>query len=203
MITPLKHWSLNRTIPTIDDTESLSVLELVGKNTTKINEIVKDYNSFVDKVNETIEDFETSINKDYECFKEKITKIVHDYIEMLDEKIKLQDSKVAEAVKYMKENIKVTTHEVIQDMKENGELTEVIMNVFNEILEKITEIETNITLLKSELETKIIESETRTNETLTGHDNRIKNLEDTKPTLIYNASEKGLTITNLGGVENE
>lgn len=185
------------------DTESGTAIEMVSKVYNAMRTLQTDYNKFIDEINVEIKNFMSSTTQTQSCFLTNINKIVHDYIAMLDEKIKLQDSKVAEAVKYMKENIKVTTHEVILDMKENGELTEVIMNVFNEILEKITEIETNIATLKSELETKITESENRTNETLTGHNNRIKNLEDTKPTLIYNTSEKGITITNLGGVENE
>lgn len=142
MITPLRHWSLNRTIPTIDDTESLSVLELVGKNTTKINEIVKDYNKFVDDINKVINEFENGLYEDFDCFKKKITKIVHDYIMMIDERIKLQDLHIDETivyikdnlVSYIKENFAITLKELIAEGLLEGD-------IFDELYAKFDEME--------------------------------------------------------------
>lgn len=141
-MTPLKHWSLNRTIPTIDDTESLSVLELVGKNTTKINELIKDYNEFVDEINLQVEEFENSITKDHEEFKNCITKIMHDYIMKIDDKIKMQDLVIDNAVKYMKDNINSTCTSIINELILNGDIQ--ITHTYNSENKKVSLIIKNM-----------------------------------------------------------
>lgn len=133
MITPLRHWSLNRVIPTIDDSEALSVLELVGKNTSKINELVTDYNNFVDKVNETIDEFENSLNKDYKCFKSKITKICHNYIKVMDMHAAKQDRIINETIVYIKNNIVEAAQNIIEEKLSSGEIK------VSEIYDPITE----------------------------------------------------------------
>lgn len=136
MISKLTHWSLNRVIPTIDDTESLSVLELVGRNTTKINELINEYNMFVDTVNKEITDFESTSNSSFKCFTENIVKVVHEFIHSVELKLDTQDTVIQDAINFMKDNIASSVTTLINEMKDSGELDEVVLNALGSIEEK-------------------------------------------------------------------
>lgn len=123
MIRKIEHWSLNRIIPTINDTESLTVLELVGKNTTKINEIVDLVNNHIDTVNTLINDFIENTSTDLETFKIQMEQKFKDFADIIDLKIDSQDKLINDTIVYIKnnlhtyivENFQTTIEEMIKD----------------------------------------------------------------------------------------
>lgn len=133
MITNLPEWVLPHMKPSFNDLESATAIEMVYKLYGKNQELIDDYNKFLEDIRNEVNAFKTSTNQDMECFKAKITKICNDYIATMDKKIDCQDRKIAEAVKYMKDNIKATVTEIIAEMKEKGEIDEAILNVFDNI----------------------------------------------------------------------
>lgn len=103
MIKRIEHWALNRVYPTFDDRESLTAIELIGKNTTKINEIIDTVNAFIDEVNKEIDEFIATSNANYETFKVAMEQKFQDFIDIIDLKIKSQDEHIDEELARIKE----------------------------------------------------------------------------------------------------
>lgn len=132
-IRPLPFWVLTDLQPAFYDSESGTILQQQSRVYAKVQELLKTYNDFVREVNRYIEEFETGIIKDFECFKNCIIKTMTDYIESVDMKINMQDSNIAkefeeqdskidEAINYMKDNIVATTTTVINEAIASGDL---------------------------------------------------------------------------------
>ena len=138
---PLPGWIMTGTRPSVYDSESATALEQTAKVYGAMNELIDDYNKLVEELNTKIDGFIESTNKDQEEFKASIDKIVHDYIKMLDEKVKLQDSKIDEAVLFMKDNLSASITTVIGQMKESGELDEAVLNAIDNIGDRVTTLE--------------------------------------------------------------
>lgn len=149
MINKLPLWNVNNLMPAFNDLESASVLDMTGKIYKKINELIEEHNVFITEINNRIDAFESSTNKDFECFKAEITKIIHDYIIAIDSKIDHQDRVIAESITYIKENISATVIDVVNQMKESGELTEELTKAFDELGARVVSLETKVTKLEN------------------------------------------------------
>ena len=151
----LPHWCMTGTRPAFYDTESATTIEMVAKLYGSYTELVEDYNKYVDEINKAILEFETGVISDTTTFKETITKIVHDYIKMIDDKVKIQDDTIAEAVDYMKTNIIYAITETVNEMKESGELAELVVEGFNDAIARITSLETTLASVDAKAEQNI------------------------------------------------
>lgn len=132
-ITPLPHWVLTNYQSAFYDSESGTVLQALARIYPKIEELITDYNNYVKQIDNIINEFQSGMIDDFECFKKCIIKTMNDYIESIDTKINLQDlniankfeeqdSKIDDAVNYMKNNIVATTTNIINQAIENGDL---------------------------------------------------------------------------------
>lgn len=148
----LPHWHLTNPQPAFYDLESATAVDMVAKIYGAMRELQSDYNTYVDEINKTIKEFVYSSEKNQECFMNKISKIVHDYIKMLDDKIKSQDlviknsidsqnKVIQDAIVYIKNNIATSLTEILEEMKESGELDEALANSFNDIATRVTALE--------------------------------------------------------------
>ena len=140
-IKPLPNWCLTGTRPAFYDTESADTIEQTAKLYGVIQELVNDYNKYVDEINKTISDFIGGITKDQKEFEDSINKIMHDYIIMLDEKLKLQDLEIAEAINFMKTNLQSSIYKLLGEMQANGELNGVILNAFDNFGTRLNKLE--------------------------------------------------------------
>lgn len=123
MIRRINHWALQRVYPTFDDRESLTVLDLVGKNTTKINEIIDIVNNFIDDVNLSFENFTNETNKNYEAFRIEMNQKIKDFTDITELKLASQDKDITDAINYMKNNLVNTVHDLLIQMFDTNELT--------------------------------------------------------------------------------
>lgn len=164
-------WCIRNVLPAFYDFESLTAIEQTGALYHTIRSLIDDYNNYVNEINKMFKDFIDGINPQEE-FENKITKIVHDYIKMMDTKIQHQDREIEESIVYIKNNMLESITNIINEMKENGELTEGILESFNNIGERVTALENE----KTELE------------------NRITNIENSKSYVSYDESKEELTI---------
>lgn len=147
----LPNWCLVNKNPSFYDTESKTVLEETVKIYGKIQELISDYNLFVNEINKKIDEFTTSTDKDQECFKQTITKLIEDYIKSIDTKISEQDLIIKENITYIKENLSEGIKNIIDEMNESGELSETILDAFNGVNERIVNLEnTEYTLVYEE-----------------------------------------------------
>lgn len=140
MIKLLPYWVVPDSLPAFYETEGATAIQMVAKLYGKVNEMIEDYNHFVDEINAAILEFENSTNKKIEDFKECITKIMNDYIETIDTKINLQDDKIQNAINDQNETIanaiedqNAVIADAVQYMKDN--LVATVTNLFNQALE--------------------------------------------------------------------
>lgn len=119
----LPHWALTDKHPAFYDTESGSAIEQTAKVYAAMQELIKEYNSFVDEINKGISDFEAATVKDAESFKACITATVEKYIKSIDIMIDKQDLKIDNAIEYMKDNIISTTTAIVQAAVDEGKIT--------------------------------------------------------------------------------
>ena len=123
MIERLPHWHLANKCPAFLETESLTAIEMVSRLYGKTNELVDDYNKFVDSVNSHIEAFEESAEKNYEAFTIGIRQEFQDFIDVVELKLQAQDKDIADAVAYMKNNIQATTKTLVEKAISDGVYT--------------------------------------------------------------------------------
>lgn len=178
-VTLLPYWQLPDSIPSVYDTQSGSYQEMVAKVYGAMRTLQKEYNAFIDKINNEITNFIDSVNKDQEEFEEKINKIVHDYIIAIDTKIAHQDRVIADAVSYMKDNLTVSITQLIIEMRESGELSEDILNAFEDITDRISTIENNLSTAQANIQSL--------DERLTAEENK-------ETYFIYNADTEELSL---------
>ena len=189
MIPRLPYWVLTEKQPAFSETESRTAVEMVARVYGKIQELIDDYNSFVDTVNENIEDFESTTNQDLETFKTNLEKIIHDYIATLDMKIAHMERSMQEATSAMTTNLKDTVEQVVEDMKANGDFDTVIANAFDSLGGRVITLENSYLDVDSRLDTleeSKIEVETR-----------LANLESSTVKLIYNSENESLNFENM------
>ena len=159
-VKPLPHWCLTDLQPAFYDTESGSAIQMIARIYPKIEELVVNYNSFVDEINRYINEFETGMIADFDCFKNCIIKTMNEYIETIDTKINLQDTRIGEAIErqdksiadkfaeqdeiiadavaYMKENIIATTQSVFREAIANGDVLAELHLEYDATTEAIT-----------------------------------------------------------------
>lgn len=138
----LPHWSLTEKYPAFYDMDSATAIEMVAKIYGKMQELITDYNNFVDSVNEHITAFENSASKNFETFTVSIRQEFQDFIDIIEIKYLAQDKKIDDAIAYMKTNLAKTVAAIMAEMKENGELTETI-------LAGLTDLESRVDLLST------------------------------------------------------
>lgn len=134
MIKKLPYWVVPDSLPAFYETEGATAIQMVAKLYGKVQEMIEDYNRFVDQVNTEIDNFEKGITKNFEDFKTCVMKLMNDYIETIDTKINMQDqsiaakfdeqdTKIEDAINYMKNNIVATTTNIINQAILDGTIT--------------------------------------------------------------------------------
>lgn len=143
-IRPLPYWVLTDLQPAFYDSESGTVLQQTSRMYAKLQEALNEFNEYAKEINRYITDFEDGIINDFECFKNCIIKTMNDYIESIDMKVNIQDTRISEAIEnqnqiienkfeeqdeeiqnainYMKDNIIATATSVINQAIQNGDL---------------------------------------------------------------------------------
>jgi len=132
----LPHWVLTDPQPAFYDCESATAVQQTAKIYAKIQELITLYNDFVRDVNRYITEFEEGIIKDFNCFQNCIIKTMNDYIESIDTKIDLQDSKIEESINNQNiliqnaVNYKITT--TTHKSKNNKDIDDNIPKIFKQ-----------------------------------------------------------------------
>ena len=131
----LPRWCLTNTKPTIYDAESGSVIEQTAKVYGAMNELIEEYNKFVDSVNTQITEFSSSEKTDNETFRVGLRQEFQDFIDIVELKIGNFDS-------YTKEKIRTLFNEVLNELIKNGEFLNIISDVLSsyktEIMNDVT-----------------------------------------------------------------
>ena len=116
----LPKWIITNKRPSIHDTESLTILEGMGKVYGAMNDLINEYNSFADNVNTIITEFTNSATKNQEEFEVALRQEFQDFIDVIEIKVQQQQTQIDNAVSYMQDNIISTTSKLINDGIANG-----------------------------------------------------------------------------------
>ena len=133
-IKPLPHWCLTDLQPAFYDTESGTALQMVSRIYGKIEELIFNYNSYIDELNKYIFEFENGIITDFDEFKTAIENTINDFTQSIDLKIETQDDAIetmqgdisnqndviANAVEYMETNLNQTVNNLFTQLLEEG-----------------------------------------------------------------------------------
>lgn len=134
----LPHWVLTDLQPAFYDVESGTSLQQTAKMYGKVQELIDLYNEFVTKVNKYIKDFEDGIIADFEEFRNCIIVTMNQYIETIDTKINLQDTKINDAIEYMKDNIVSTATDLFNQALQNGDINASLIESYDPATEELT-----------------------------------------------------------------
>lgn len=140
----LPKWVIPDNFPALYDSDSATVIEMTGKLYNAINELIEDYNKFVDNINVSIETFENSSKENYEEFKLAMSQEFEDFIgvvelkvqsidSLITEKFYEQNTHIAETIVYIKNNLIASINHELTKMKNNGEMSNEVLKVFNNL----------------------------------------------------------------------
>lgn len=87
----LPKWIIPDSTPSAYDTESVTNLEAIAKTRAKMNELINEYNNFVDSCNEVITSFMSSSREDLEVFESALRQEFQDFIDIVNIKYKDQE----------------------------------------------------------------------------------------------------------------
>ena len=151
----LPKWLLLEKYPAFYDVESATAIEQTARLYGVMRDLISDYNSFIEKIEKSIIDFETGTDKDLEEFKVAIRQEFQDFIDNIHLRYLEQDNKLNKAVRFMTDNIQDSIITIIDDMKNSGELSDVIMTAFDNLNTRLTqEIENINTQISQEIEAR-------------------------------------------------
>lgn len=122
-IKKLPHWVISNRNPSFYETEGGTVLEQTGIMYKKVQELIENYNLFVDKINETIDEFISETIADQEAFEIAINQIVHDFTTLVETELKSQDTEIKNAIDYMKTHIDNSVNDILLNLFETKQIT--------------------------------------------------------------------------------
>lgn len=151
MIKLLPHWCLTDEHPAFYDTESRTAIQMVARLYSKMQELIEDYNQYIDDINDAIQEFENSTDQKIEDFENTINDIINDFTELINGKIAdqnleienfestvngkidAQDLVIADAVNYMKTNLnQIVTELFTQTIQDRDILITLGINYYPE-----------------------------------------------------------------------
>lgn len=128
----LPHWVLTDKFPAFYDTESLTAVEQTARLYGAMQELIDEYNKFVDSLNSELENYEKGITEKIETFEVGVNQKFDDFIKVVELMFDKHTLEVTETINYIKSNTSSAISGIIKEMRENGELSEAVLNSFEE-----------------------------------------------------------------------
>lgn len=122
MFPRLPHWVIPNKFPAFYDSESVTAIEMTAKIYKHVENLIDDYNKFVDNMNKAIEDFENGVTTDVELFKVSIRQEFQDFIDIVELKLKDQDLEIQKAYDYLVNNLRKTVQDTVEKEIQKGTL---------------------------------------------------------------------------------
>ena len=122
MIEQLPNWAIANEHPSFYDVESATAIEMVAKLYRKVNDLIKEHNTFTEEFKTAFEEFKKGVNDNFELFATELRQEFQDFIDVVELKIKNQDAKIQNAEDYMKNKIVSTTQNIVINALANHEI---------------------------------------------------------------------------------
>lgn len=94
----LPPWVLANPIPAVNDLDSRTSIEMVGRLYAAMQSLIKEVNEHIAQVNKTVGENETELKTALQEFEHKFTCISNDLVKMVREYEKTMDGKINDAV---------------------------------------------------------------------------------------------------------
>lgn len=197
----LPHWHITNKFPTLFDLETATVIEQTAKIYGAMNELIDDYNKYVDALNDSFENFKKAHDGDDELFRVGMRQEFQDFIDIVD--LKIQELEL-----YMKKNLKQTAESMLKEIIDEMEET---INEFQKLQNDLRiEMNEQTASVKLQLAT-VSKTVTRVNETLdeqnTKLDNAIAymetNLQETINNRVLELINSGDLVIGLTYIESD
>ena len=124
-------WVLPDKFPSIYESESFTAIEMTSKLYGAMKVFVDEYNKFAKETNEQINTFMESTHRNYDEFTLAMRQEFQDFIDTVELKLLGMDKEIDDAISYMKNNIGKTISDLLREMKEQGELNDVVLESFD------------------------------------------------------------------------
>lgn len=124
MIPLLPKWNLHNNRPTFYDTDSVTMLELAGRLHGAMNELITEYNGFVEQANHLITEFMQDQNQDREAFATALRQEFQDFIDVVNLKYSEQEGRINNAIAGNIAQIEAATARAIADI--SGAVTDAL-----------------------------------------------------------------------------
>lgn len=118
----LPKWVLTNPRPSIYDSESATAIEMTAKLYQAMNDMVDEYNKFVENVENNISQFEKETNEDIQTFTVSLRQEFEDFIGVIEMKMQEQDKNIQNAYEYLVNNLRKTTQEIVAEEITSGTL---------------------------------------------------------------------------------
>ena len=125
MIPLLPRWYLMPNRPSFYDTDSKTLLELASTLHATMNDLIEDYNNFVDATNDAITEFTEQTAENQEKFAIALRQEFQDFINVVELKITSFNNELnamSDRITYMEENQISITKNIINRAIEDGRL---------------------------------------------------------------------------------
>lgn len=149
----LPKWVFTKTLPAYEDSESFTALEGTYKVYQAMNNLIDDYNKFVDNYNSEWEQFKTKYNNDIETFTLAMRQEFQDFIESVDIHISTWEQSTGADIQTLKNEVNTiktiiasddvnldTLQELVNALKNN---VSSINDIFTELAKKVDKTEYN------------------------------------------------------------
>lgn len=131
-------WNFTNIIPSFNDLESGTAIEMTAKVYGAMRDLIDEYNKFVENTNKEISEFETSSTKNYEEFAIGLRQEFQDFIDIINLKVMEQDSVIQDAVNYMKNNLEESIANVVIELQNSGALNKELRAIYSDILNELS-----------------------------------------------------------------
>jgi hypothetical protein len=153
MIAKLPHWVLVEKFPAFNDFESLTAIEQTARVYGKINELIENYNTYINEINKAIEEYEIDKDEEVNSFICRISCLTDNYINTIDMRIAHQDRAIAEVYDKFSTDVINNLKLLIAELKDNGVLDTVIYEALENIDGKIDSLYADYEHFKSSMTT--------------------------------------------------
>ena len=195
----LSHWCLTNTHPAMYDHESVTTIEMTAKLYGAMNQLIEEYNGFVDALETSFEEFKKAHDGDDELFRVGMRQKFQDFIDIVDLKTK-------ELELHMKTNLKQTAETMLKEIIDEMEST---INEFQKLQSDLRkEVTENTASVKLQLAT-VSKTLTTVNEMLAEQNEKLDaaisymqtNLQESINNKIFEMIQEGTLVIGLAYTE--
>jgi len=147
----LPHWAVPDNKPGFYDSESATAIEQTAKVYRAMQELIGEYNQFVDELNSEFKSFLQQGTENHTVFEMKIEQLYHDFVKTITLKYQAQDQVLNNAVNTIIAEIPQHLETSLDNMYKNGEFDQIVYNSIANLKKDFDSITNNMNVFQSNI----------------------------------------------------